>query len=413
LDAKPLTLSHDERVRLAAGVAATELEGSGEGIFTIAQHVNAVAHAYDLHIGMLVLPDQLVLSAHGEDGPATVILQASPGISRLDRVDAVHRLVEAIRQGLPLREAASRLDDIRTAAPLYPPWLRILGVALFAIGFAPSVVPTTTEVIVSAALGLLMGVLLVGSEGRRLEPLLPFLAGFVLTLLAFLFLESEARYIGPVLLVIPALFVVLPGDYLSAAVGELALGRITAGAARLVWALFILIQLGLGIVLAAEIANQGGKVLTEVPVGRELPFWVIAAAWVPFTVGLAWTFNAPARALPWMIPLVVGTFLVQQGVAAAAGHNELAGTLVAGTALGVVATVLSRAPNRPARLLLLLGGFFVLTVGAVGLRGLTGIAAGDATTAARHMVDFVLFVPAVTLGITLGYLISPRRSHRR
>jgi hypothetical protein len=40
------------------------------------------------------------------------------------------------------------------------------------------------------------------------------------------------------------------------------------------------------------------------PPGHSLPSWLIAVAWIPFTIGLALTFNARMQDVPWMLLLV-------------------------------------------------------------------------------------------------------------
>src|SRR6185312_7545973 len=109
-----------------------------------------------------------------------------------------------------------RLSALEAAPQRWPPWVRVIGVVLFTAGFAPSVVRTGSEVVATILLGAVMGVLLVSFEGRRLEPLLPFVGGFLLTLIAAYLLGGLVARTGVVLVVVPALFVVVPGDYLSA-----------------------------------------------------------------------------------------------------------------------------------------------------------------------------------------------------
>jgi uncharacterized membrane protein YjjP (DUF1212 family) len=399
-------LRDDPRFQLLTDVAALELEGSGEGVFTVEQTIRLVARAYKLDVGVFVLPAQIMLTAHDPSGDATTVVHATPGISRLDRVDGLHKLVAQIRAGMPVEEARRQLDALRHAPIPYPAWLRVIGVALFAAGFAPSLVATGTEVGVSVALGLLMGLIVVALEEHRLSALLPFLGAFAVATVVLTVFKSASHESGPVLLMLPALFVVLPGDYLSGAVAELAIGRLVSGSARLVWSLFILLQLVIGVVLAAQLTGRGLPALTESAPRSSLPFLIVTLGWIPFSIGLVLTFNAPMSALPWMTALVLGTFLVQRGADAIAG--ELFSTLIAGVALGAVATVLSRSPKRPARLLLFIGGFFVLTVGALGLRGLAALVAGHSDAGTRDLLNLVILVPTVSLGLTLGYMIVPR-----
>jgi Putative threonine/serine exporter len=103
------------RFALVRDIAQTELEGSGEGVFTVERTILSVARAYGLDVEVLVLPVQLLLTARAEQGYATAVVRATPGISRLDRVDALHRLVFEIRAGLPLAAARRQLDALRAA----------------------------------------------------------------------------------------------------------------------------------------------------------------------------------------------------------------------------------------------------------------------------------------------------------
>ena len=80
----------------------------------------------------------------------------------------------------------------------------MLGVMLFAGGFAPSVVATASEVVTAVVLGLLMGLMLVAVDGRAAEPLLPALSAAVLTGVAFAIRPDIVDLAGPVLVVVPA-----------------------------------------------------------------------------------------------------------------------------------------------------------------------------------------------------------------
>ena len=127
-------------------------------------------------------------------------------------------------------------------------------------------------------------------------------------------------------------------------------------------------------------------------------------AWIPFTAGLALVFRARVTDLGWVLAGVLGTFLVQQAVTRAVG--DVTGTLVAGAVLGAYATWVSSRGHRPPRLVIALGGFFVLTVGALGLRGVTALIGGQPITGVENLVDFLLQVPTVALGIGIGFLVA-------
>jgi len=132
----------------------------------------------------------------------------------------------------------------------------------------------------------------------------------------------------------------------------------------------------------------------------------VVLAWVPFSVGLVLAFNAPLSALPWLVPTVIGTYLVQQGATRLVG--DITGTLLAGIALGTFAGMASRPAGRPPRLVLLLGGFFVLTVGGLGLRGATALLGDDIVSGFGDLRDFLVQMPAVAISLAIGLLATER-----
>ena len=97
----------------------------------------------------------------------------------------------------------------------------------------------------------------------------------------------------------------------------------------------------------------------------------------------------------------------QQAVTLAIG--ELTGTLVAGAVLGAYATRVSRSAQRPPRLVVVSGGFLVLTVGSLDLRGATALVGGHPITGGQNLVDSALQMPTVAPGIGIGFLIADRR----
>ena len=391
-------------------LAQVLLANSGEGVGPVEGELRRAATALGTEVELLVLPEQLVLApspGSGHDAGGMVVVHSVPGIARLDRVCAAREVVDGLERGMPPTVARDRLEAVAKAPPPLGWWARVLGVMLFAGGFAPSVVATSSEVVTAVVLGLLMGLMLVAVDGRPAEAFLPAVSAAVLTGVAFAIRPGIVDLAGPVLVVLPALFVVLPGDTLSAGAGELLAGRITSGTGRLVWSFLILAQMVVGIVAAAEVAGAGAAALTEQEVPAQLPFLVVLLAWVPFTVGLALVFRARASDFGWVLAGVLGTFLAQQAVTRAVG--DVTGTLVAGVLLGAYATWVSRSVRRPPRLVVVLGGFFVLTVGSLGLRGATALISGQPITGVQNLVDFALQMPTVALGIGIGFLVATRR----
>ena len=205
------------------------------------------------------------------------------------------------------------------------------------------------------------------------------------------------------LMVLPALFIVVPGDTLSAAAGELLGGHLTAGTVRLVFGFLTLGLIVIGIVAATGVTGHGDALVETLP-PPELPLGVVLAGWVVFSAGLVLAFNAEPGVLVWLVPGVIGTFLLQQGAPRLAGavHRHARGRCCARR----LRQPGGRPPRRPPRLILLLGGFFVLTVGGVGVRGATSLLGGDIVTGLQNLADFALQVPTVALALAAGVILS-------
>lgn len=392
-------------------VARLALESSAEGVEVLERAVSGAASAYGVEVDLVILPEQVLITerSSGQVG-RTAVVRATPGIFRLDRVAALKRLLVGLEQQPPAPDEACRLlDEISRSEPRWPPWIRAVGVALFAAGFAPSVVATWGEAGAAALLGLVMGVLVVATAGRPLEGLLPFFGAFIVTTLGLTLLSGLADRTGVTLMVLPALFIVVPGDTLSAAAGELLGGHLTAGTVRLVFGFLTLGLIVIGIVSATGVTGHGETLVETLP-PPQLPLGVVLIGWVVFSVGLVLAFNAELGVLLWLVPGVIATFLLQQGVTRAAG--AVIGTLVAGAVLGACANVVGAHPQRPPRLILLLGGFFVLTVGGVGVRGATSLLGGDIVTGLQNLSDFALQVPTVALALGAGIILSDRWARR-
>ena len=202
------------------------------------------------------------------------------------------------------------------------------------------------------------------------------------------------------ILMVPALFVLIPGDFLCAATAEIAVGQLTPGAVRLAQAAFTLVEIAAGVLIAAELSGVGTGGLFETTVPPVLPVGLIAAFWVPFVFGLALTFSARMRDVPWVLALTYLAWGVQFGVTRWIGPT--AGTFVAATLLAAAAGYLEIAASRPPRIVLILGGFFALTVGALALRGLTTIDGGFTIQGFNDIRDAITQTAALTLGLIVG-----------
>lgn len=400
----------DDVNRLLTRLTEFQLLNSAEGAFDLRDSVRQAGAAYGVDADLLAIAEGAVLTVRHPDAmPYTQTLRVNPELARLDLVSEGKFLVNRITAGEVSAAAADReLAELELRDPPYPAWLRVIGVMLFATGFAPSVQATWREVGYSAVLGAVMGVLFVGAERiRSLRSVFPIIGPFVVGLVAFNVLHAHLAPGGPVVLMVPALFVLIPGDFLCAAAAEIAVGQLTPGAVRLAQAAFTLVELALGVVVAAEISGVNPDRLFDSQVPPALPFWLVAISWVPFTVGLVLTFTARLRDLPWILVLTYLAWGVQLGVTKWAGPT--AGTFVAAVLLGAAAGALECSPRNPPRIVLVIGGFFALTVGALALRGLATLHGDHVIQGLNNLRDSISLTVALTLGLIVGAAPMLRR----
>ncbi|MER7910993.1 threonine/serine exporter family protein [Streptomyces sp. NPDC096068] len=403
-DADPAAL-HDFLRELARFL----LRFSGEGAEGVDRIVRGVARTYGGRAETVVVADGAVLTVTAGGRTLTSTVTAFPDVARLDRAVALKEFVERLRTERPaLPEAVAGLRRIEALPSPVPSWARLLGIVLFAVGFAPAVQATWYEIGTTALLATPVAALTVLSERHpRLARVLPLLAATLVSLVTLGLLRPEGGHGGPVMIMLPALFFFVPGDLLSAAAAELVGGFLTTGAVRLVYALVLLLQLYVGVLLGVAVTGTPTGALFDTVGDPDLSRWVIVGSWAVFTLGLVFAFGVPWRVAGWPAGLVYLALGAQAAGTALVG--EVAGTFVAATALAAAADLLSRPAGRPPRLVLLLGGFFTLTAGSLGLRALTSLAGGHVLHGFHDLMDFVTIVTTIAVGLIAGAALVPAR----
>ena len=130
-----------------------------------------------------------------------------------------------------------------------------------------------------------------------------------MTTLGLTMLSGLAEQTAVTLLVLPALFIVVPGDTLSAAAGQLLGDHLTAGTAELVFGFLTIGLIVLGIVAATGVAGPGDTLVETLP-PPELPLVIVLAGRVGVLRGPVLAFDAETGVLLWLVPGVIGTFLL-------------------------------------------------------------------------------------------------------
>ncbi len=381
------------------------LANSTEGTLGLREWIVEIGRAHGADAELAVRVDSAVLSVFYEDRIDTVAVTAAPEITRLDRIAALKGICyRAVESEADLGTLSDELDALRCSSPPYSPALKALGILLFVIGFSVSVQSTWAEVGAAALTGIVVALVVTLSDRLRSVRLLGALiaAVAVSTIVLLLFPPGETNG-GVILLMIPALFWFIPGDLLSASMYELARGRIDSGSTRLVWALFSLLPLFLGILIGASLTGTTVDELFDTATRPELGWIAGWVAWGLFAVGVTIAFAAPWRDAGWIALIVYVAVATQQLGTILFG--QLVGTFIAAAVMVMAAEWISRKPTRPPGIVLLLGAFFALTVGALGLRGLTTAVSGEVIQGYQELGQMFALGGAISLGLLAGAVL--------
>jgi uncharacterized membrane protein YjjP (DUF1212 family)/uncharacterized membrane protein YjjB (DUF3815 family) len=333
--------------------------------------------------------------------PAT--FESVAGRLRLDQAADVRVIRHLLVTGrIDVDGAVDRLVGLRDKPPRHSPWLVEGGFVAVSVGLCLILQPGPAN-LVAAAVG---AVVVIGlSRLARLHPsllaLLPTVAAFAVS--APVFAAAAAGLLeGALRTVLPPLAVLLPGALIVTGLSELAAGAMVAGSARLLYGTVQLLLFALGVAAAAALLGTPARLLGNVRV-VELGWWAAPLGLVAILVGIALMEGVPARLTPWVLGVLVVTFLVQLG-------GQRLGAPVLGSFLGAVAASLGASTaelvqRRLPRLVVFLPSFWLLVPGSLGLIGVSELAImpGEVSTVGTDVVGVIL---AIAMGLLVGSAVS-------
>ena len=251
-----------------------------------------------------VMPRWGELRLQPEDENASVIAEvaADPTGVDMNRVASAARAIDELGAGRLAPPAAAETIAAISRAPPAPTWLFTLAAGAGAVGLAvifgvEHPVPAAL-IFVSAAAGAILrrGVAQV-SANVFLQPFCAALVAGVIGALAVRYqLSSSLRLVA----VCPCM-VLVPGPHFLNGMLDLIRGRISLGAARLLYAVLVVVVISIGLLVGLTVL---GVSLPVDPAGRAVPLWcdVIAAGVAVACYSVF--FSTPLNMLTW--PVVVG-----------------------------------------------------------------------------------------------------------
>ena len=352
---------------------------------------------------VLVFPTALMVSM--EDGRKVETKAVSSGQSPLllFQIERLDTAVNEARAGT-VRPATSRarILAVRRLPLPFGVWQRILGYVVLSLGLSVLLGASWLGVALAAALGALVGVLLLLGRriGSQYQAIVTVGAAFLVSLVVLLVVRADLDP-GVFPSLVAPLVILLPGALLTTAVIELSTGQIMAGSARLAAGAMQLVLLAFGIVAAGALVGVPGIQLdaAEQPLGPAAP-WIGVAL---FGAGIVIYQCARPSALGWILLVLYVAYGAQ-----VLGDILFGGVLsafIGAFAMTPVALVVARQRSGPPAIVSFLPAFWLLVPGALGLVGVTNILDGD-EGGVGTLVTTAATMVAIALGVLLGLGLS-------
>jgi uncharacterized membrane protein YjjP (DUF1212 family) len=404
-------MTASDRPRLVLALARV-LYVNGQATEQMLTAADRLARALGLRATVLPRWGALELLVDGEQGLATIQVAADPAGVEMDRVASAMGVIDAIEANhLTAAAAMEIIANISRTKPA-PTWLFALaaaaGAVALAVIFGVQHVSAATLIFVSAGAGALLRRALGRLSGNLF--LQPFcaavLAGIVGALAVRYDLSSSLRLVA----VCPCM-VLVPGPHFLNGALDLVNGRISLGAARMVYAGLIVVAISVGLLLG--LALLGVSLPTD-PGGRDIPLWQDVIAAGVAVAAYSVFFSTPYNMLPW--PVAVGMFAhaLRWAAITQLGVGVATGALVACVAVALILTPVAQRTHMPfaaigfASVVSMIPGVYLFRM-ASGLLNLTtqsqstlellGATAADGLTAAIIILamSFGLVVPKLTI----------------
>ena len=382
------------------------LHGNGYAAHRLEEVLGAVAQQMHLEAQFFSTPTAISAAFGPEDDQRTFLLRVEPGGVDLGKMAALDRVTLHVMAGkLTPVEGSAMINAINVAPPRYGPALMTFAYALASAGAARFLGGGPTEILVAAAIGLVIGLLSLAVErarpaGRVFEPV----AAFVAVVLA----QGVAHLIAPhsvFIATLAGLIVLIPGLTLTVAMTELATRHLASGTARLSAAVMVFLTIIFGVALGNGIMDQvfGTAPVAEPP---PMPVWTELVALAVAPVGFAILLRAEPYDIGWIALAGWLAFLGARVGAVVVGPNL--GGFVGALVVGVASNVYALVRDRPSQILVV-PGVLLLVPGSIGFRSLASLLDRQVVVGVETAFTMALVASGIVAGLLIANIVVPRK----
>jgi uncharacterized membrane protein YjjP (DUF1212 family) len=352
-------------------------------------------------------PTSLISSFGAPGAQHTALSRVAPGQLHLDKLVELDEVVEALyRAEIGVEQADLRLREIDTAPARYGRPLTTLAFGLASGMAARFFGGGLLEMGLALVLGLVTGLLAVlAGRSVTVDRIFEFLVAAVVTFLAAGFATSVVP-VASGIVIVASLVVLLPGLSLTLALNELGTGHLVSGTARFSGAMMTFLKIGIGVGVGRKLAEfLPGAIAEATP--QVLPWWTLWVALLVTPPALGVLFRARLREMSW---IVLGTTVAYWGSRLGVAQlGPLLGAVTGACLAGLTANLFARWRRRPA-VVLIVPALILLVPGSIGYNSLSLLMRSDVVSGVDTAVTTMLVAVSLVAGLLLSNVLLPPRN---